>query len=423
MSKLLLIALAILTIIPAHSLELEKLNTVYFTPLDIHAQHDKELAREVKGEAPRFAVVNNYAENFKSIAHNKSGGDYIIRKRVKSPNVVSLNFAFSQFKMSQNSKLNIYSVDMTQSLAAYTAEDNNPTNELWTAVIMSDDVIIELVVPQSEYQDVKLELGKVNQGFRTFSQKTEKSGSCNVDVVCSAGDNWREEINSVAVISTGGSTFCTGFMVNNTNNDRTPYFMTAHHCRISKSNAASLVTYWNYQAKKCGGSRNGQLNQNQSGSTFLAGGAASDFTLVKLNKEPKNGWNVKYAGWDRSGVNATKAVAIHHPATDEKAISFENDGTTRTSYLDRGASGDKTHVKVADWDKGTTEPGSSGSPLFDQDHRVIGQLHGGWASCSSQTADYYGSFATSWSGNGRKNGSLKSHLDSANTGRKFVDTL
>ena len=66
---------------------------------------------------------------------------------------------------------------------------------------------------------------------------------------------------------------------------------------------------------------------------------------------------------------------------DEKSISFENDPTALSSYGGTSSPGDSTHVWVKDWDKGTTEPGSSGSPLFDSNHRVIGQLHGGGAAC------------------------------------------
>lgn len=422
MRKLLTVAIAAISVsATAATLDLASVSTMNFKQLDINTIHSQEKMREIKGEAPRFAVVNEVSEALTAGNVTIANGVYTWRKRITSPNSVSLNFAFTKFKMSKNSSVNIYSTSMDQILTPYTVKDNNPQNELWTAVIMSDDVIIEVNAPVSEINDVQFELGSVNQGFRTFAQPTEKSGSCNIDVVCSEGDNWKNEINSVGVISTGGSTFCTGFMVNNTNNDKTPYFMTANHCKITKRTAASLVVYWNYQSTKCGGRRNGTLSESQSGSQFLASGYKSDFTLVKLNNAPPAASNVQFAGWDRSGDDATTAIAIHHPSTDEKAISFEHDGTTRSGYLDRKA--DRTHVKVENWDIGTTEPGSSGSPLFDQNHRVIGQLHGGWASCSSATADFYGSMETSWTGNGQVDGSLAPHLDAAGTGATFTDTL
>jgi V8-like Glu-specific endopeptidase len=282
---------------------------------------------------------------------------------------------------------------------------------------MSDSVIIELTAPLEVVTEVEIELSQIGQGFRTFGQSTLKSGSCNVDVACSDSQGWENEVNSVAVISTGGSTFCTGFMVNNTSNDKSPYFMTAAHCRINASSAPSLVVYWNYQSSACKGPRDGKLSDFQTGSVHLASGSKSDFTLVKLNGSPKSDWNVKYAGWDASAEgHDSPAVAIHHPNVDEKSISFEYENAVLSSYGGTSSPGDSTHVQVRDWDVGTTEPGSSGSPLFNSDHRVVGQLHGGGAACGNDRPDYYGRLHTSWP-------SLKDHLDSTKTGILTTDTI
>ena len=386
----------------------------YFQPLDVNALHDKELASEKKGEAPRFAIPHKVSIK-PSWEKAKSG--YVWTHQVTAPNAVSLNFGFSQFNLPEGAELNIYSADRSQFIRTFTSADNNSAKELWSPIIMSDDVIIEVSSPAEVIDQVEIELGQVGQGFRTFGQSTLKAGSCNVDVACSESKGWENEVNSVGVISTGGSTFCTGFMVNNTTNDKTPYFMTAAHCRITASSAPSLVVYWNYQTSKCGGSRDGKMTDFQSGSVHLVSGTKSDFTLVKLNSQPKAEWNVKYAGWDATDSIGSPAVAIHHPNVDEKSISFENDPTVLSSYGGATSPGDSTHVKVRDWDIGTTEPGSSGSPLFDLNHRVIGQLHGGGAACGNDQPDFYGRLHTSWKAG------LKDHLDSAKTGSMVTDTI
>ncbi len=407
-------------------LEAQAVQTINLSQVDVRKAHDEEVVREIKGEAPRFAIPNDVtvAPAAEKATWEKVGDTMVWKRRIVSKNSVSLNFGFETFNLPEGAKLEIYASDFSSHIRPFTSADNNKAGQLWTPVIMSDDVMIEVSVPANKMDQFALELTKINQGFRTFTQTTEKSGSCNVDVVCSEGNDWQDEINSVAVISTGGSTFCTGFMVNNTSNDKTPYFMTANHCRVGNSRAAaSLVTYWNYQASTCGGSRNGRLAEFNTGAEFLAANAASDFTIVKLNQAPNPEWGVTYAGWDRSGDIAEMAVAIHHPATDEKAISFENDPTTATLYLKEEEVANATHVRVTDWDVGTTEPGSSGSPLFDQNHRVIGQLHGGYASCTSQTSDWYGRIFVSWEGAGSASTRLKDHLDSAGTGDMFVDTI
>jgi lysyl endopeptidase len=395
------------------------INTTYFPSLDVKSIHDEEVANESKDVAPRFAVPHSVLISpMKSQNWEKSAQGYTWTHRVTTPNAVSLNFGFSRFNLPEGAELNIYSADRTQFIRAFTYLDNNVNGQLWTPVIMSDDVIIELNVPANLVSEVELELTHVGQGFRTFGQSTLKSGSCNVDVACKESKGWEAEVNTVAVISTGGSNFCTGFMVNNTNNDKAPYFMTAAHCRINSSTAPSLVTYWNFQTSKCGGSRDGKLTDFQSGSVHLATNSRSDSTLVKLNSAPKDEWNVNFAGWDATTAIGTSAVAIHHPNVDEKSISFENDPTALSSYGGTSSPGDSTHVWVKDWDIGTTEPGSSGSPLFDSNHRVIGQLHGGGAACGNDRPDYYGRFHTSY-----KEANFAKYLDAASTGKLTVDTL
>jgi len=413
-----------LSVFSGYAFDINSLETAQYPQIDIKRVHDKDVQREKLGNAPRFAIERKTdVSPLAKMNFIQENGNLVWRYRVVAKNAVSLNFAFTEFKMPKSAKLNIYAADFSERIRPFTSKDNNKAMELWTPVIYADDVIIELVLNESDLDQVKLRLTQVNQGYRTFAQTTEKSGSCNVDVVCSEGDNWRDEINSVGVISTGGSTFCTGFMINNTSNDKTPYFMTADHCRISSRNSSSLVVYWNYQASSCGGRRNGQKDHFNTGSNFLASSAKSDFALVKLNNSPEASWGVTYAGFDATGVDAAQAIAIHHPSTDEKSISFENDPTTVTSYLGEAVPGDNTHVRVEDWDLGTTEPGSSGSPLFNQDHRVIGQLHGGYASCSSQTSDWYGRIYTSWDGDGSADSRLRDHLDPTNSGTLITDTI
>ncbi|MES2525891.1 MAG: serine protease [Bdellovibrionota bacterium] len=394
--------------------------STYFDSLDVKAIHDEEVMFEQKGVAPRFAVAHEVSVQ---PSFEKSGNAYTWTHQVTAPNAVSLNFGFSEFYLPEGAELNIYSADRSEFIRSFTSADNNVHRELWSPVIMTDDAIIELTVPADSINEVSLKLAHVGQGFRTFGQSTQKSGSCNIDVACTESRGWENEVNSVGVISTGGSRFCTGFMVNNTKADKTPFFMTANHCRINAGNAATLVVYWNYQTSKCKGARDGKLTDFQTGAVHLASGARSDFTLVKLLQAPKAEWNVTYSGWDASGAVGTSAVGIHHPNVDEKSITFENDPTVLASYGGQDSPGDSTHVRIVDWDKGTTEPGSSGSPLFDSNHRVIGQLHGGGAACGNDLSDYYGRFHTSWKGDGTLTGSLKDHLDSGKTGKLTTDTI
>jgi lysyl endopeptidase len=382
--------------------------------------------RALTDQPPRFAVAFAYTTTPWNAGtwETLESGEKLWRLRVLSQGASSLNFGFGRYLMPAGAELFVYNPDGSSVRGPFTDKDNEVHGQLWTPVVLGGEAVIELIIPEKMLPYLKLELTSINHGYKDFwVAGGEKSGSCNVDVICPEGDDWRDEIRSVGVISTGGSTFCSGFMVNNTDNDNTPYFMTANHCGITAANAASLVVYWNYETSTCGGPLDGTLDQYQTGSIFRATRYASDFTLVELDDAPDEAFNVHWAGWDNSDADPTSATAIHHPSTDEKRISFENDPLTTTSYLAAAVPGDSTHLRVEDWDVGTTEGGSSGSGLWNQDHRIVGQLHGGYASCTSDTADWYGRFSVSWDTGTTAATRLKDWLDPGNTGAVTVDGI
>lgn len=417
----------------------------YFIPaLDVPAILREDSTREAQGMAPRFAIPHAVRVTpARDGAWESVGNDLLVwRLRVVSPGAVSINFGFTRYLMPPGGRLFIYSTDLKEVVRPFTDLDNADHGELWTPPVPGEEVVIELTVPKDVRDQVELTLGSINVGYRPFGispEAAERSGACNVDVACPEGVPWALEIRSVAVISTGGSTFCTGFMVNNTAYDAKPYFMTANHCGVNSGNAPSLVAFWNYQNSTCrppgspasGNPGDGTLTQFNTGSTFRASFSTSDVTLVELTSQPNPAWMVTYAGWDRSGANPPSGACIHHPSTDEKRISFYDATSLHPSH---GSSwpcsafpgpGDNTHITVY-WSLGVTEPGSSGSPLFDDNHRVIGQLHGGPSSCSAtgeNRSDCYGRFSRSWTGGGTNSTRLSNWLDPGSTGLMNVDTI
>jgi len=402
--------------------------------LDLDKVRLEDQKREQSGLPPRFAVptIVSVRPATDGTWENIDENTLLWRLRIGSPGAESINLGFSRYQMPQGGQLYVYAADYSSVIRPFNHLDNETHGELWTPVVPSDEIVVELTIPAAALPALDLELGSINVGYRGFGARTpDKSGSCNVDVICPQGDGWRDQIKSVAVISTGGSTFCTGFAVNNTARDRTPYFMTANHCGIGTGNAASLVAYWNYENSTCrppgsgasGGPGDGSLSEFNTGSFFRASNAASDFTLVELDDDPNPDWEVVFAGWDRTTNDFPSAVAIHHPNTDEKRISFEYDPTTTTSYLSTSSPGDGNYIRITDWDLGTTEPGSSGSPLFNHEKRIVGQLKGGYAACGNDDSDWYGRFSSSWNVGGSASTRLSDWLDPGNTGEMVIDHL
>ncbi|MEM6879092.1 MAG: proprotein convertase P-domain-containing protein, partial [Bacteroidota bacterium] len=158
------------------------------------------------------------------------------------------------------------------------------------------------------------------------------------------------------------------------------------------------------------------------GATHLASNPPTDMTIVFLDDEVSPTANAFFAGWSRElDVPNDTIIAIHHPATDEKRISFTFQQSYRVNGISTTPNANGTHLTIPDWDIGTTEPGSSGSPIYDQFKRVRGQLHGGAAACGNDAFDSYGYFGVSWEGGGSTATRLRDHLDPLGTNPMFID--
>jgi len=414
--------------------DVDAVDRVITTAPDMAAIRAEDELRDASGEPPRFAVPNpvlmtpSTAGTWEAL----DGQTQLWRLRITCPGAESINLGFTRYFMPAGGQLILYSVDGVENTRAFTSIDNFDHGQLWTPVVLSDDIVVELTIPESVIGDLQLELGAINHGYRFFHKDTADEprapGYCEIDVICPDADGWRTEIPAIGAYSLEGWLTCTGFMVNNTALNQTPYFQTAYHCGITSSNASTVVVYWNYYSPTCGAHGGGSKSQYQSGSTFKARWSTSDFCLVQLNASPNPAWKITFAGWDRTDTNTANPVAIHHPDVAEKSISFTTNSTSITTYLSNTSPGDATHLKVT-WlptatNRGVTEGGSSGSPIFNVSHRVLGQLHGGYSACgASDMRDWYGRFYRSWTGGGTNSTRLSNWLDPGSTGATTLDTL
>ncbi len=401
---------------------------------------EEEMERRGPGIAPRFAVtfpVNITPDTHGSWDYTESG-KAVWRLKIYSKDAKSLNFGFTKYFMPAGGMLVIYSTDLRTIHGPFTPADNEEHEELWTPVFPDEEIVIEVQVPAENKSLLQLELKSINHDFLGFGAVV--SGSCNLDVICDATDGWgivdnyRDIIQSVAVIGMNGGTFCTGFLINNANQDCAPYFMTANHCGVNNGNASSLVAYWNFQNSTCrepgsaasGQNGNGNLNNFNSGAFFRASYGPSDFTLVEFDDPVSESADGFYAGWSIENIMPSDTIiCIHHPSTDEKRISFEFNPAQPGNGLNQNVVNinNATHVIIQDWDIGTTEGGSSGSPLFNKEKQVVGQLHGGAAACGNNAYDTYGWFRASWFGGGNNNNRLSNWLDPNDTGITELDGI
>ena len=391
-------------------------------------------------------------------------GQPIWRLRLSSEGAKASALYFDKFDIPTGSAVYVYTSDKKIVDGPYYRSDNPNGGEYMIGNIIGDDITIEYVTPVSKSIDGSVsydnttpiinisDFGYVFRGEGGFERGVRATGfgsseSCEVNVNCSVGADWRIQQRGVAriYVREGSSAgYCTGTLINNTSNDGSPYFLTADHCgpEATASNFNQWKFRFNYEASGCNNptSEYSISYTDFTGCTKIAEGSnngGSDFYLLRLNSfTTQNAINIGaiYNGWDRSTTAKTGGGAgIHHPSGDIKKISFYTTTPTTATYYGgssmTGAS--NAHWKI-NWvnsgsKTGVTEGGSSGSPIFNSDGRVFGTLSGGASSCSATSSsryDLYGKFSFHWenSANGSTNAyKLKPWLDPNNTGATTCD--
>ena len=382
--------------------------------IDVEAliQEDKQADKEIPFRFGYDIPVNINLEN-SGTWDLLDDGSRIWRIKIKSEDAFSINLIFDEYRLPNGAELFAYSENFEMVLGAFTSFNNKDYGGMAISPIEGDVIFLEYFEPNSTDFRGQLNISHVVHGYKdVFFQENRDygdSGSCNNNVNCPEGDMWESEIRAAAMIlSSNGSRLCSGSMINNVRQDLTPYFLTANHCIYG--NTDSWIIMFNYESPGCA-NENGPTNMTVQGTTLRASGSGSDFALFELSETPPESYEIHYSGWSAVDVAPIQPVAIHHPSGDIKKISFDYEN----GISDGWSGNDGSHWRVADWEDGTTEPGSSGSPLYDADHRIVGQLHGGEASCSYNVNDYYGKFSTSW------NNGLSTWLDPDNTGTLVLD--
>ncbi|MDG1841643.1 MAG: trypsin-like peptidase domain-containing protein [Crocinitomicaceae bacterium] len=380
------------------------------------------------GIAPWRFGFNNYTS---LNLHNSgswidlSNGDRIWLLKVTSKEALTINLTFSNTDIPNGNELYIYDPNQSFVLGKFTSK-HLYDGQLGAEIIPGQTAIVEYLV-KAKNNLGNIEISTVTHGYRTASEFYEKafgsSGSCNMNVNCNDGIPWQNQRNSAVMLVSGSNGFCSGALINNTQNDGKPYVLTANHCY---SNPASWIFRFNWQSPDCNNPGSSPSFVSLSGATLRAKRQPSDMCLVEITGGLQNGtvplsYNPYFSGYNNSNTPATTAVSIHHPSGDIKKISFDDDPVSAVQAMGSSEANSSWQVN---WDRNTTtEGGSSGSPLFDQNKRIIGQLWGGGASCSNLSApDYYGSLNKSWNPSGSNSSDqLKHWLDPNNDGVSFID--
>ena len=340
---------------------------------------------------------------------------------IESRGAYGIGLNFDRFFLTEGAELFIYDFEKTFFIGSFTSLNNRDNEVFSTSIVKSDHIILELTVPYDEIEDIRLHIDSIIHDSTDIlsyygDSSSDSREDCNVNVICSEGDDWRDQINGAVRVSMGAG-LCSASIINNTANDRTPYVLFADHCVSGSPN--NYVIYFNYQSTSCNGS-SGSLNQSISGTNLLYQediNSGADIALLRLTSDIPDSYNPYYVGWSVVNSAPEEAVGIHHPGGDIKKISFTDDNVS--------AGGSGGNYWEFQYDLGRVIPGSSGSPFFDENKRQVGvasYIYTNYCDpspdcyCDQQYNHGYGRIDRAWSG-------LSSYLDPLNLGISSIDGI
>ncbi len=352
---------------------------------------------------------------------------------IRSKGAYSINLLFTRYYVPKGAKLFIYNSNRTSKIGAFTEQNNNEYLKLPTAPVYGDEIIVEYQEPANAAFSGQLAIGEVNHDYRGVTMRSRPGAlsstqTCHKDVACYP--DYSEIAQATTLLIIGGNEFCTGCLVNNVEQDGTPYLLSAAHCFLPKNGATSetraqnTVIFFNYQDPSCSNVIIGSEEYSLASAELLINEKSIDVALLRLAQMPPEYYRPFYSGWNANTPASAPYFCLHHPMSKTTKVAIENDNISLTTF--NSSNLDYTiesniHWKVPSWEVGVTEAGSSGSPLFDSNKRFIGALTGGSSFCNTPYNDYYYSLQKVWSYYPDTLRQLKHWLDPKNRGILQMD--
>lgn len=312
---------------------------------------------------------------------NTAEGKRVWRMTLRSPGSLGTRVEFLNFS-ARSGKVWLHNGD--QIAGPYSGRGIFEDGHFWSATVFSESVTLEYEpgpdtaeesLPPFEIRTISHQTASVAAAPQAGSP--DAADSCHLDPNCYP--EWKPAMNMVAQISfeDGGSSFlCSGSLVATRDNSFKPYLLTAGHCIHSEDAARTVEAYWTYQTSACGAVPPGSRDTSKTstvGAHLIDFGSIEDgdYSLVLLKDVPSG---VMFSGWDVADPPAASPlVGVHHPAGSWKRVSFGERVVDRTADVEGSEAPAGKYLEVL-WDKGRTEPGSSGSPIFSSPGVIAGTL-------------------------------------------------
>lgn len=269
------------------------------------------------------------------------------------------------------------------------------SGSFWSALMPDERVTIEYLpderAPLTDRVPFRLAaLARVTDPLLPLGQPGKRRApepraiaGCHLDASCFTEVVERAQPAVAMLIGTNadGMYSCTGFLINPEYQTGARLLMlTTGHCVRTPQEAADLAMLWNYQTEECYGDPDWEHWTRRPRHTYGAELLLSqvdrqaDFALLRVSERDIAAvTNWKAHGWDTALRIGDQVATVSHPDAGPKRVAFGEVVSHHWGDIDRSG------FATVRWRLGTTEKGSSGSPIFrgiGEDARVVGVLAG-----------------------------------------------
>jgi hypothetical protein len=358
--------------------------------------------RSVTMDAPNQVGVNRsvaVSSNTRAQKFVNPDGSQLIVLIIKSPRASGIGVHFRNFALADGEEVYVYGAGADSIVfGPYTDKGPWGSGEFWSGTVDGDRVVIEFY-KKSDENGKGFEIFETSHIFPELDWRLRSNQpyalNCEVDASC-YGDPEKNAVGRIMFNANGGTYVCTGTLLNNVTQDRTPYFLTANHCVSTQAVAQTVEVFWFYRTTSCNSGVLLNYVQSPPGANLLAAQSSNDFALLRLlNNAPAGAY---FSGWTPAAQSTgTSVFGLHHPGGDVPPYV--------SSYL-RRATGSITRTNDycsatglvngygTDWTTGAAEPGSSGSGLFTSNgHQLVGVLSCGPMPATCSSSPSYSKFA------------------------------
>jgi hypothetical protein len=295
---------------------------------------------------------------------------------VSADGAASLRLHFSRFDVGDAEVLvHASTPDGPVVLGPFTGRGPRGEGAFWTGVIPGDEAIVEM--SGGNGAEIVVDRALHAQLGAGASEDAVKAGdgllTCHEDVMCHDVDQIaRDAVGQLSFMEGSTGYVCTGALLADEDDETVvPYLLTAYHCISTQAVADTLNVTWLYQSSSCGAGdavrRTSPMSPN--GADIVKRNSGNDMVLLRLRDPVPPG--VGFAGWT-TNTGVSGAHGIHHPVGSYKRYADLN----AVGFCPNCICHDPTDYDFYDMQVGQVQGGSSGSPVFDGQGRIAGQLKG-----------------------------------------------